>query len=114
MNLEIESMLVPGAECRKTCNRAFEKAGNFPFEDTFMGIGDNHLRFIGHGVGLELDELPVLGPKSPHQWTPGMVLAIEPKIFFPERGGVGIENMYLITEKGFEKLTPYCEEIIIC
>ena len=43
-----------------------------------------------------------------------MVLAIEPKIFFPERGGVGIENMYLITEKGFEKLTPYCEEIIIC
>ncbi len=41
-----------------------------------------------------------------------MTVAIEPKIFFPERGGVGIENTYLITETGFEKLTTYPEEII--
>jgi Xaa-Pro aminopeptidase len=114
LNVEMESMLVPGTECCKICDHAFVKAGDRPFADTFMGIGDNHLRFIGHGVGLELDEWPVVGPKSRHRLKPGMVLAIEPKIFFPERGGLGIENMYLITEKGFEKLTPYREEIIIC
>jgi len=114
LNLEIESMLVPGTECRKICDHAFAKADYHSFAATFMGIGDNHLRFIGHGVGLELDELPVLASKSSFQLKPGMVVAIEPKIFFPERGGVGIENMYLITETGFEKLTPYCEEIIVC
>lgn len=113
LNAEIESMLVPGTECRKICDHAFAKAEDRPFADTFMGIGDNHLRYIGHGIGLELDEWPVLASKSTHQLKSGMVLAIEPKIFFPERGGVGIENMYLITETGFEKLTPYSDEIII-
>jgi Xaa-Pro dipeptidase len=114
LNYEIESMLVPGTQCRKISDHAFAKADDSPFADTFMGFGDNHLRFIGHGVGLELDELPVLAPKSSHQLKAGMVLAIEPKVFFPDRGGVGIENMYLITETGFEKLTPYREDIIIC
>ena len=64
-------------------------------------------------MGLELDELPVLAPKSNVKLEPRMVLAIEPKIFFPERGGVGIENMYLIIETGFEKLTLFPEDIII-
>ena len=63
-------------------------------------------------MGLELDELPVLTPKNNTKLEPGMTLAVEPKIFFPDRGGVGIENMYLITGTGFEKLTPYREEII--
>jgi Xaa-Pro aminopeptidase len=42
-----------------------------------------------------------------------MVIAVEPKIFFPERGGAGVENTYLITDSGFENLTPYPEEIIV-
>jgi Xaa-Pro aminopeptidase len=114
LNLEIESMLKPGAECRKICDYAFEKAEGSPYEAAFMGAGDNHLRYLGHGVGLELDELPVLASKSDARLQPGMTLAIEPKIFFPERGGVGIENMYRITDTGFEKLTPFQEGIIFC
>ena len=114
LNREIESMLKPGTECGKLCTHAFQRVAGSPYEATFMGAGDNHLRFIGHGVGLELDELPVLAPNSTLQLKPGMTLAIEPKIFFPERGGVGIENMYLITEAGFEKLTPFCEDVIVC
>ena len=114
LNSEIESMLKPGAECRNICDRAFEKAEEIPSEAAFMGAGDNFMRYIGHGVGLELDELPVLASKSGTKLKPGMTLAIEPKIFFPERGGVGIENMYLITDTGFEKLTPFREDIIYC
>ncbi len=41
-----------------------------------------------------------------------MTIAIEPKIIFAERGGVGIENTYRVTESGFEKLTVFPEEII--
>ena len=114
LNHEIEAMLKPGAECGKICDHAFGKAERSLYRDRFMGIGDNRMRYIGHGVGLELDELPVLASGSSVKLEPGMTLAIEPKIFFPDRGGVGIENMYRITDTGFEKLTPFQEEIIIC
>jgi Xaa-Pro aminopeptidase len=112
LNREIESMLQPGTECRKICERIFEKAEASGCPGFFMGAEDNHLRYVGHGVGLELDELPVMAPGSDTRLEQGMILAIEPKIFFPNRGGVGIENMYLITETGFEKLTPYREDVI--
>jgi Xaa-Pro aminopeptidase len=113
LNGEIESMLKPGTECRQICEYAFSRIEGTSYASAFMGVGDNHLRYIGHGVGLELDELPVLAPGSDVKLEPGMTIAIEPKIFFPERGGVGIENMYLITGQGFEKLTPFKEEIIL-
>jgi Xaa-Pro dipeptidase len=114
LNLEIESMLKPGVECGKICDHAFAKADRSRYGDLFMGVGDNRMRYIGHGVGLELDELPVLASGSSVKLESGMTLAIEPKIFFPDRGGVGIENMYHITDSSFEKLTLYREEIIYC
>ncbi len=112
LNREIESMLKPGVACNAICEHAFHYIEGVDCPGSFMGAGDNYLRYVGHGVGLELDELPVLAPGTDMKLEPGMTLAMEPKIFFPERGGVGIENMYLITESGFEKLTPYREEII--
>ena len=114
LNGEIESMLRPGTECRKICEHAFGRVEDSPYGANFMGAGDNHLRYVGHGVGLELDEWPVLASGSSAVLEPGMTLAVEPKIFFPERGGVGIENMYLITDAGFEKLTDFREDIIYC
>ena len=114
LNREIESLLKPGVECRSICEHAFGRVDHSPYAANFMGAGDNHMRFIGHGVGLELDEWPVLASGSNAKLEAGMTLAIEPKIFFPERGGVGIENMYLITDTGFEKLTPFREDIIYC
>jgi len=113
LNREIESMLMPGAKCSRICDYAFEKTGESPFASGFMGAGDNYMQYLGHGIGLELDEWPVLSPKSDACLESGMVLAIEPKIFFPDRGGVGIENMYRITDTGFEKLTPFNEDIIV-
>jgi Xaa-Pro dipeptidase len=114
LNQEIESLLKPGADCRTICEHAFARVDDSPYGAGFMGTGDNHLRYVGHGVGLELDEWPVLSSGSNAIIEAGMTLAIEPKIFFPERGGVGIENMYLITGTGFEKLTPFREDIIYC
>jgi Xaa-Pro dipeptidase len=114
LNCEIESMLKPGADCGAICDTAFAKAEQSRYADTFMGAGDNRMRYVGHGVGLELDELPVLASGNRTKLQPGMTLAIEPKVFFPGRGGIGIENMYLITETGSEKITQYREGIIFC
>ncbi|MGA2263549.1 MAG: Xaa-Pro peptidase family protein [Acidobacteriota bacterium] len=112
LNSEIESMLKPGTLCSRIYQHTLGRVKESPYAAGFMGLADNQVRFVGHGVGLELDELPVLAGGFDIAIEPGMTIAIEPKIFFPERGGVGIENTYLMTEDGFENLTVCPEEIL--
>jgi Xaa-Pro aminopeptidase len=77
-----------------------------------MGAGENQVKFVAHSVGLELDETPVIAPKFDATLEPGVVLAVEPKIFYPELGGVGIENTYVITETGCQRLTTAPLQIV--
>jgi Xaa-Pro dipeptidase len=109
---EIESMLRPGTICSEIYAAAMARIEESPYAAGFMGVGDSRVRFIGHGVGLELDELPVLAAGFDIPLQQGMTIAIEPKIFFPDRGGAGIENTYLITASGFENLTNSPTEIL--
>lgn len=69
---------------------------NTPYEENFMGYGTSRVRFIGHGVGLELDELPTISKGSKDVLKPGMVIAIEPKFVFPGEGVVGIEDTVVV------------------
>ncbi len=108
---ELESCLAPGTLCSSLWNRAFEMIEESPYADNFMGSGDSRVRFVGHGVGLELDELPVLAQEVEIPLEAGMTLAVEPKLFFPGRGGVGVENTYVITRSGHEKLTLSEEDV---
>ena len=70
-----------------------------------MGYGSGKTSFVGHGVGLELDEIPVLTRDVKVCLEPGMVLAVEPKFTFPGLGVVGVEDNFVVTESGCEKLT---------
>jgi Xaa-Pro aminopeptidase len=70
------------------------------------GYGENFLHSLGHGIGLDVHEFPILKrDPQPCILEPGMVLTIEPGIYLPGIGGVRIEDMVLITEKGHEVLT---------
>ncbi len=69
-----------------------KKAG---FGDNFMNMGVNQVRFIGHGIGLEMDEWPALAKGFNDPLQAGTVLAIEPKIIFPD-GGVGVEDTVIV------------------
>ena len=69
-------------------------------------------KFIGHGIGLEINEAPVLAPRMKQELEPGMVFALEPKIVLPGVGPVGIKNSWVVTNEGIEKLTNCREEII--
>ncbi|MGL4410650.1 MAG: M24 family metallopeptidase, partial [Bacteroidales bacterium] len=77
----------------------------------FMGY-DQQAAFVGHGIGIEVNELPILFGRSKDILQVGNVFALEPKFVIPRVGAVGIENSYVVTENGIEKLTQLEEEII--
>lgn len=66
-------------------------------------------KFVGHGVGLEINEPPVLTARSREVLQAQTVLAVEPKFVLPGIGAVGVENTYVVRESGLEKIT-LCEE----
>lgn len=82
-------------------------------QDRFMGADDRRVHFVGHGVGLELDEYPFLAKGQTQVLEPGMTLALEPKLVIPGKGVVGIENTCLVTEAGLESLTHFEEDVIV-
>ena len=108
---EVINLAKPGAVCEDLYNTAIEIVKKAGFADRFMGI-DQQARFIGHGIGLEINEMPVLAPRMKQELEPGMVFALEPKIVIPGVGPVGIENSWVVNAEGVEKLTN-CEEEII-
>ena len=80
-------------------------ARNSPYGDNFMGYDDVGVKFIGHGVGTEIDEYPFIAKGLTMPLKAGMVVAVEPKFLFPDEGAVGVENTYLIGKDGAEALT---------
>ena len=101
---EIAEMLKPDAvpsEIYKTIMNSLDK----DFLKNFMGFGDRRVNFLGHGIGLLIDEVPVIaeGFKKPLQ--EGMVFALEPKKGIANIGMVGIENTFIVTSKGGECIT---------
>jgi Xaa-Pro aminopeptidase len=81
--------------------------------DRFMGADDGRIRFVGHGVGLELDEFPFLAKGQTQPLQAGMTLALEPKLVIPDKGVVGVENTLVVTEEGLVPLTRFEEDIIV-
>src|SRR5512145_1704320 len=110
----IESAVRPGAVAGDLYEIGLEMASHCPFAANFMGAPGYNVKFIGHGIGIESDEYPFIAKGSKTVLAPGMVFALEPKFVFPSEGAVGLENSYLVTEAGFDKLTLLEEEIIPC
>ena len=108
---ELTAMGAPGIETRALYERAVAIAREEGLEHLFMGHRQ-HARFIGHGLGIEINELPVIAPRSRDIIKPGQVIALEPKFVIPGTGAVGIENTYCITGSGWKCLTNAPEEII--
>ncbi len=75
------------------------------FLRNFMGFGDRRANFLGHGVGLQIDELPVLAEGFDEPLVAGMVLALEPKKGIPGVGMVGIEDTFVVTPEGGRSIT---------
>ena len=95
----------PGVMPADLYDRLFAEVTAAGLQDRFMGLGKDRVAFLGHGVGLELDEFPILGPRFPYPLAADMVIAFEPKFFLPDIGMVGFEDTGRLTPTGVEWLT---------
>ncbi|WP_298273181.1 Xaa-Pro peptidase family protein [Geobacter sp.] len=104
--------LKPGAICEELFLKSAEMAEQAGLGRNYMGPPGENARFVGHGVGLELDEFPVLaqGFKVPLQ--AGQTIAIEPKFVLPGKGVIGIENTFAVSEKGGVKITDLTDDVV--
>lgn len=104
--------LKPGAICEELFLSAAALAEEAGLGTNFMGAPGENARFVGHGLGLELDEYPVLAQGFKVPLKAGQTLAIEPKFVIPGEGVLGIENTFAVSEEGGENLTPLSDAIV--
>jgi Xaa-Pro dipeptidase len=100
---------VNGTEVYERSHAIAKKAGLL---DHFMGHGPSRVGFIGHGLGLEINELPVITPRHSMVLREGMVFAFEPKFLFPGEGAVGIEVDFIVRKDRFERVTDYPVDVM--
>ncbi len=109
----IFDLLQPGTTWEKTYQKAVQLAEELGYAEGFMGLGAEKVRFVGHGIGLELDEPPLIAPKMEEQFEENMVVAVEPKVAISGVGVVGIEDTVVIKQDGYQLLTTCPKELII-
>ena len=101
----------PGADCEGIFLKTLQLAEKLGYRDSYLGPPGLQTRFIAHGIGLELNELPFLAKGQSYPLEEGMTFAVEPKIVFPGEGSVGLENTVVVTRDGCEILTPASQKI---
>jgi Xaa-Pro dipeptidase len=101
---KVASILVPGAVPSVIYNEIMDSLSPV-FLENFMGFGKSTVKFIGHGIGLTIDEPPVIAVGFDEPIREGMVFAVEPKKGIPDIGLVGTENTYVVTKQGGISIT---------
>lgn len=108
---EIAVQGIPWGEIYDRCHQLAVEMG---YTDSFMGAAGSQVSFIGHGLGVEIDEYPFIAKGFKDQTLqPGMVFAFEPKVVFPGEGAVGIENTFYLSNDGLKQLTYSDDSLVI-
>ncbi|MDI6850811.1 MAG: Xaa-Pro peptidase family protein [bacterium] len=109
----LTDLLVPGSVCEDVYLRTVSYVDSLGLGEAFMGVGRDKVKFIGHGVGLEVDEFPFLARGFPLRLEENTVLAVEPKLFSKSFGIMGIEDTFLIEKDGPKSLIPFDKGLIV-
>lgn len=108
------AMMKPGMVINEVFHASIATAVKLGYEKQFLGLPGIKSNFIGHGLGLELVEAPVISKGNRDTLKPGMVLALEPKFIFKNQFAAGVESVVHITTRGAEYLTTIPHDIFIC
>jgi Xaa-Pro aminopeptidase len=112
LSLSIQKWVADNLRAGTICEGLYEGAVRMSEQ---AGLGTHFMgqaRFVAHGVGLELDELPVLARGFKAPLRAGQTIAVEPKFVFPGEGAIGIENTFAVTEGVCERLTVLKDDIV--
>ncbi|MFC1871044.1 M24 family metallopeptidase [Chloroflexota bacterium] len=108
----MEEWVIPGRSCSSLYKEVLNLVHQKGYQDSFMGWKEKQVAFVGHGIGLEIDEYPLIAPSFHHEFQRNMVFAFEPKLVFPGKGAVGVEDDYVVTETGVERITTYSDQLL--
>jgi Xaa-Pro dipeptidase len=108
----MEQWVTPGRSWSQLYRETLKLARRRGYQDYFMGYKEHQVSFVGHGIGLEIDEYPVIAPGFHEEFRENMIFALEPKLVFPDVGAVGVEDDYLVTKEGVERLTTYNDQLL--
>jgi Xaa-Pro dipeptidase len=110
----MKEVVRPGISWGEIYERCHELAIKQGYSDNFMGSANSQVSFIGHGLGIEIDEYPFIarGFKDNLMET-GMTWAFEPKVVFPGEGAVGIENTFYLSGQGIKQLTRSDDALVV-
>jgi Xaa-Pro aminopeptidase len=108
----VEQWVTPGRSWSQLYGEIIELVRQKGYQDYFMGYKGHQVAFVGHGIGLEIDEYPVIAPGFHEEFKENMVFALEPKLVFPDVGAVGVEDDYVVTKAGMERLTTYNDQVL--
>jgi len=116
--IEIQATVIERARPGVTLSEIFELASRMAdrlgFRDVFLGPSGHQVSFIGHGIGLELVEPPIIARGRETPLEPGMVLAVEPKIVYENEFAAGVESVFQVTPDGGRLISKVPAEIFIC
>ena len=101
----------PGADCEAIFTKTLRLAERLGYRESYLGPPGLQTRFIAHGIGLELNELPFIAQGQSYPLEERMTFALEPKIVFPGEGSVGLEDTVVVTRSGYEILTKVDQDI---
>ncbi len=102
----LEKTVLPGRTAEEVYEECVEFVRNLGYENYFMKHGED-LGFVGHGVGLEIDEPPYIAKKQSLILKENMVLAFEPKFHVPGLGVIGLEDTFVVKKQGLQRLTSF-------
>lgn len=104
----------PGVTWGGLYDECLTMACDMGYQDHFMGSKGAQVSFIGHGVGVELDEYPFIARGLNEQkLLENMTFAFEPKAVFPGLGAIGIENTFWVAPEGLKHLTFSNQELTV-
>jgi Xaa-Pro dipeptidase len=110
----MKELAVPGISWGELYDRCYALAVDLGYADSFMGAPGSQVTFIGHGLGIEIDEYPFIAKGFKDQTLQvGMAWAFEPKVVFPGEGAVGIENTFYLSNEGLKQLTRSSDALVI-
>ena len=111
---EVLDKVKPGVIAGELFNTSVMRAKSLGYEAQYLGPPGYKVSFVGHGIGLELIEPPILAKGRMDVLMPGMTFALEPKMVFENAFSVGIENVFVVTERGARLVSKVPTEIFVC